>query len=61
MIKTYTNESAVVLDCCMGSGTTCIAAFKNNRKYIGFEKEELYFRLAKTRLQKCHEQLNLFK
>lgn len=61
MIKTYTNEHAVVLDCCMGSGTTCVAAFNTNRKYIGIEKEQKYYKISKMRLQKCQKQLRFFE
>ena len=50
LIKTYTNEDDVVLDNCMGSGTTCLAAKNLNRHYIGIEKEEEYFNIAKKRL-----------
>jgi DNA modification methylase len=37
IIKTYSNEGDLVLDCTSGSGTTAKAAIKNNRKYICFE------------------------
>lgn len=33
LIKTYTNEGDLVLDCCMGSGTTCLAADKPKKLY----------------------------
>lgn len=51
LIKTYTNEGEVVLDNCMGSGSTGVAALKNNRKFIGIELEEKYYDIAKDRLQ----------
>lgn len=50
LIKTYTNENEVVLDNCMGSGTTAIACINTNRKYIGFEKDTTYFNLANERI-----------
>jgi site-specific DNA-methyltransferase (adenine-specific) len=50
LIKTYTNEGDTVLDNCMGSGSTCIAAANTNRHYIGFEIEPKYFQIAKKRL-----------
>jgi site-specific DNA-methyltransferase (adenine-specific) len=37
IIKTYSNENDLILDCCMGSGSTIIACKKTNRKYIGIE------------------------
>lgn len=51
IIKTYTNENMIVLDNCMGSGSTCVASKKLNRKYIGIEKEEKYFNIAVERLK----------
>lgn len=50
-IKTYTNQGDLVLDCCCGSGTTCLAALKNNRNYIGMEIEEQYCRVAENRIR----------
>lgn len=51
LIKTYTNENELVLDNCIGSGTTAIACINTNRKYIGFEKEEKYYKLAEERIE----------
>ena len=56
-IKTWTNEGDIVLDPFLGSGTTCIVAKEMERKYIGFEIEEKYFKIAKDRLDKRY---NLF-
>lgn len=50
LIKTYTNEQQVILDFAMGSGTTCLAAKNTNRQFIGIEKDENYFNIAKQRL-----------
>lgn len=52
LIKTYSNEGDVVLDNCMGVGSTCVACKNTGRKYIGIEKEETYFNVAKSRLEK---------
>lgn len=52
LIKTYTNENDIVLDPCMGSGTTAIACLKTNRRFIGFEKDNIYFNIAKNRIEK---------
>ena len=51
LIKTYTNENEIVLDNCMGSGSTGIAALNLHRKFIGIEKESQYFEIAKNRIQ----------
>ena len=50
LIKTYTNEGALVLDNCMGSGTTAIACINTGRNYIGFEKNTDYYRLSQERI-----------
>jgi len=56
LIKTYTNEGELVLDNCIGSGTTAIACINTNRNYIGFENDEKYFNIAKNRIIK-HKQV----
>jgi site-specific DNA-methyltransferase (adenine-specific) len=50
LIKTYTNEGELVLDNCMGSGSTGVAAKNLNRRFIGIEKEEKYFKIAQERI-----------
>lgn len=50
LIKTYTNEGGIVLDNCMGSGSTGVACKNTNREFIGFELDEKYFEIAKERL-----------
>jgi site-specific DNA-methyltransferase (adenine-specific) len=50
LIKTYTNEGDLVLDNCMGSGTTAIACMNTNRNYIGFELDKGYFDIANNRI-----------
>lgn len=52
LIKTYTNEGEVVLDNCIGSGTTAIACINTKRNYIGFELDEHYYEVAKERIDK---------
>jgi len=50
LIKTYTNEGDTVLDFCMGSGTTGVAAQNLSRSFIGIEKDEKYFNIASERI-----------
>ena len=50
LIKTYSNENEIILDNCMGSGTTAVAALNTKRKYIGFETEPEYIEKANKRL-----------
>ena len=50
LIKTYTNENETVLDFCMGSGSTGVAAKNLNRNFIGIEKDETYFKIAQDRI-----------
>jgi site-specific DNA-methyltransferase (adenine-specific) len=50
LIRTYTNEGELVLDNCIGSGTTAVACIKNNRNYIGFELSEKYYTIAEQRI-----------
>ena len=52
LIKTYSNEGDVVLDPCMGSGTTGISAINTGRKFIGIEKDPTFFNIANERLEK---------
>ncbi|MEG1502472.1 MAG: site-specific DNA-methyltransferase [Synergistaceae bacterium] len=50
LIKTYTNEGDLVLDNCMGSGSTGVACKNTNRNFIGIELDEKYFEIAKQRI-----------
>jgi len=50
LIKTYTNEGDLVLDNCIGSGTTAVACINTNRNYIGFELNEGYYNIAINRI-----------
>ena len=51
LIKTYTNEGELILDNCLGSGSTALAALKCNRDFIGIEKEEKYCQITNQRIQ----------
>ena len=50
LIKTYTNEGDLVLDNCMGSGTTGVACKNLNRNFIGIELDPEYFKIAEKRI-----------
>lgn len=56
LIKTYTNEGEVVLDNCMGSGSTGIAAINTGRRFIGIELDKKYYDIAKQRIDRAREQ-----
>ena len=50
LIRTFSNEGDLVLDPCMGAGTTGIASKMENRNFIGIEREEEYFSVAQQRI-----------
>ena len=52
LVRTYTNEGDTVLDNCMGSGTTAIACLMENRKFVGFETNNEYWKRANDRIDK---------
>ena len=58
LIKTYTNEGDLVLDFCMGSGTTGVACKNLNRNFIGIEKDSGYFDIACKRIEDHKEEIN---
>lgn len=51
LIRTYTNEGDLVLDNCMGSGTTAVACLNTNRHYVGFEINAEFYDVAKKRIE----------
>ena len=57
LVKTYTNEGEVVLDNCMGSGSTGVACMNTNRRFIGIELDENYFNIAKDRIKQTYDQI----
>lgn len=57
LIKTYTNETDLVLDNTMGSGTTGVACLETNRRFIGIEKDMKYFEIAKNRIEDKQKEL----
>lgn len=61
LIKNSTNKSEIVLDPFMGSGSTGVAAKQLNRKFIGFEIDETYYKSAKERIERETAQMNMFQ
>lgn len=59
LIKTYSKEGDLILDNCIGSGTTAIACIKTNRRFIGIELSEEYCKIANDRIQKELSQTKL--
>ena len=56
LIKTYSEENNVILDNCMGSGSTGVACINTNRKFIGIELDENYFKIASDRIHKTNNE-----
>lgn len=54
LIRTYTHEGETVLDNCMGSGTTGVACANTGRQFIGIERDESYFVIAKHRIEAAY-------
>ncbi len=61
LIRTYTNEGAVVLDSCMGSGTTGVACVRSGRSFLGIEKDHKYFETARQRIEETKIDSSLHK
>lgn len=59
LIKTFTNENDVVLDNCMGSGSTGVACLNTNRNFIGYEFDTNYFNIAKERLEQHENKITI--
>lgn len=55
LIKTYTNENETVLDFTMGSGSTGVACVNTGRNFIGIEKDDHYFEVAKNRIEQAEK------
>lgn len=55
LVKTYTNEGDLILDNCCGSGTTAIASVKNNRRFVGFEISEKFYKICMNRIEEIND------
>ena len=53
LIRTYTSEDDVVLDNCMGSGSTGVAAVNTHRQFIGIEMDKGYYSIANKRIDEA--------
>lgn len=51
LIKTYTNEGEMILDNCMGVGSTGVACVNTGRNFIGFELDPKYYEIAEKRIK----------
>jgi len=60
LIKTYTHEGEMVLDFTMGSGTTGVACINTGMGFIGIERDEAYFEIAKQRIADAQASMPLF-
>lgn len=56
LIRTYTNNGCVVLDSCMGAGSTGVASVNTGRDFIGIELDAEYFRIAKQRIEDAQKE-----
>ncbi len=57
LIKTYTDPGEIVLDNCMGSGSTGVACVNTGREFIGIELDPKYFEMAERRITEAKEQI----
>lgn len=60
LVLTYTNPDDVILDSCMGSGTTAVAAVMEKRHFVGFETNREYYNKAVKRIKKVKAEPTLF-
>jgi len=60
LVRLFSNEGELILDCFMGSGTTGVACAKMGRKFIGIEQDEKYFDIACGRIREAYKQPDLF-
>lgn len=60
LINKFAKEGDTILDTHVGSASSLIACHETGHKYIGFEIDEQYYRLAKERLERETAQMNFF-
>lgn len=59
LVLTYSNKGDIILDNCIGSGTTALACIETGRNFIGFEKEKEYFDIAIKRIEALRQEPKL--
>lgn len=57
LLLTFTDEGDMVLDPFCGSGTTCVVAKRNNRGFLGIEREIKYFKISVERVGSCLQEV----
>ena len=60
LVRSYSNENDIVLDCFMGSGSTGVAAINTGRRFIGIEREPLYFDIACKRIGRAYDERRVY-
>jgi DNA modification methylase len=61
LVNSYTVAGGALIDNCMGSGTTGVAAIQLGRKFTGIEREPKYFDIACKRIEQAYAQGQLFE
>lgn len=59
LVQTFSNPGDVVIDCCMGSGTTGVACVNTGRRFIGIELDAGYFEIAQKRIEEARSQIKM--
>lgn len=60
LVRDFTEPGELILDPYAGSGTTGVAAVRNGRAFVGFERDPAYAEMANKRIRATREQLGLF-
>lgn len=60
ILKNYAKEGDTILDTHVGSGSSLIACYNTNHKYVGFEIDKTYYKLAKERIERETAQMNIW-
>jgi site-specific DNA-methyltransferase (adenine-specific) len=60
LVDVFSNPGDLVLDACMGSGTTAVACIKEKRNFIGFETDPTFYAKACRRIEEARKNLTLF-